>query len=596
MTDTNERNKSMTPEELTKHLEAHEYRFAKTMPQIPHYYTLRKNWKDDKLFEEVVQAIRDLGEVRPWPAPPKKARYHHTYFDAGEWSYWSMGAPLNETILINRAKTYHPTTAKPVEKEPEQAAPMEPELVDEEKTGDPETGPQDLTPLAPAVEDESQPVADLEAPPIEHPESQGETSATEPTKPDDSVRSNGSLHIIRLQAENFKKLRAVEITPKGNVVTITGRNGAGKSSVLDSIFAALGGRNAAPKKPIREGEKRSRVVADLGDLVATQVFTPSGSRLEVANKDGMVFKSPQAVLDKLVGAIGFDPLAFMAMDDKAKRQVLIELMGVDVTAHDKKIADLKNDRSTLMEKKKEAAKELEAMPQWPEAPEEEVSVTELMAELKQANETNKALETLEKQADADLKELTRLSEEFRALQVKIATAQQAAQTSQAALKDKSKVDTEAIEQRAEKLETTNKQVRENQARTKKEAEIEELGNQVYTKYQAIQAAEAEKANALAEVKLPLEGLSVDEEGVTFDGIPLSQVNHAKQVEVSMAIGMAQNPKLRVMLANGNGLDSETLATVARLAQENDYQVWLEVADESGKMGIVIEDGTVASVN
>ena len=77
----------MTPQELTKHLEAHDYRFAKTMPQIPHYYTLRKNWADGKVFEEVVQAIRDLGEIRPWPAPPKKARYRHTYFDAGEWSY-----------------------------------------------------------------------------------------------------------------------------------------------------------------------------------------------------------------------------------------------------------------------------------------------------------------------------------------------------------------------------------------------------------------------------------------------------------------------------------------------------------------------------
>ncbi|HUV66266.1 MAG TPA: hypothetical protein VMW24_20410, partial [Sedimentisphaerales bacterium] len=101
----------MTREELTKHLEAHEYQFAKTMPQIPHWYTLRKKWEDGKVFEEVVQAIRDLGEIRPWPAPPKKARYRHTYFDAGEWSYWSMGAPLEKTILINRAKRYDPTTA-----------------------------------------------------------------------------------------------------------------------------------------------------------------------------------------------------------------------------------------------------------------------------------------------------------------------------------------------------------------------------------------------------------------------------------------------------------------------------------------------------
>jgi len=324
----------------------------------------------------------------------------------------------------------------------------------------------------------------------------------------------------------------------------------------------------------------------------TRVFTASGSRLEVANKEGMVFRSPQAVLDKLVGAIGFDPLAFVAKTEKEQREVLIDLMGVDVAAHDKKIGDLKSERSDLMAKKKDAAKELEAMPQHPEALAEEVSLADLMAELKRANETNKALETLQKQADADLKELTRLNEALRDLKAQIATAEEAAQSSQAALEGKEKIDTDAIEKQAAELEETNKKVRENQARTKHEAEIEELGTQVYAKYQAIQDAEAEKAQALSDVKLPLEKLSVDGDGVTYDGIPLSQVNHARQVEVSMAIQMALNPKLRVMLANGNGLDSETLQTVAQMAKEHDYQVWLEVADESGKMGIVIEDGMV----
>ena len=100
----------MTEEELTQHLEAAEYVFAKTMPQIPHWYTQRKNWKDDGLFQECVQAIRDLGEVRPWPAPPEKPKYHNTYFDAGEWSYWTGGLPRE--MWINRAKTYKPQAGR----------------------------------------------------------------------------------------------------------------------------------------------------------------------------------------------------------------------------------------------------------------------------------------------------------------------------------------------------------------------------------------------------------------------------------------------------------------------------------------------------
>jgi len=97
----------MTKEKLQQILEAAKYRYAYTMRSwCPHWYTLRKTWDDDKLFEECVQAIRDLGEVRPWPEG--KPKYWHTYFDAGEWSYWSMGAPLGETTLINRARPKPP--------------------------------------------------------------------------------------------------------------------------------------------------------------------------------------------------------------------------------------------------------------------------------------------------------------------------------------------------------------------------------------------------------------------------------------------------------------------------------------------------------
>ena len=49
------------------------------------------------------------------------------------------------------------------------------------------------------------------------------------------------MRIVELKTENVKRIQAVEITPQGNVVVIGGKNGAGKSSVLDSIEYALHG-------------------------------------------------------------------------------------------------------------------------------------------------------------------------------------------------------------------------------------------------------------------------------------------------------------------------------------------------------------------
>ncbi len=81
------------------------WRFAKTMPQWPHEYTVR-NWDpDEDAFEEMVRWIRDHGEVRKWyPNPAKAFHYNHTYLDHDGWQYWTMGNPVAETTVINRAR------------------------------------------------------------------------------------------------------------------------------------------------------------------------------------------------------------------------------------------------------------------------------------------------------------------------------------------------------------------------------------------------------------------------------------------------------------------------------------------------------------
>lgn len=102
------------------------------------------------------------------------------------------------------------------------------------------------------------------------------------------------MKIVKLEAENFKKLRAVEIAPSGAVVEIRGANEAGKTSVLDSIAAALGGEKLCPAQPIRRGADRARVAVELDD------------GLVVERRWGA-----QKLLDGLVGRLSFDPLAFL---------------------------------------------------------------------------------------------------------------------------------------------------------------------------------------------------------------------------------------------------------------------------------------------
>ena len=57
--------------------------------------------------------------------------------------------------------------------------------------------------------------------------------------------------------------------------------------------------------------------------------------------------------------------------------------------------------------------------------------------------------------------------------------------------------------------------------------------------------------------------------------------------------MAQNPKLRVLrVRDGSLLDEDALALIAKMAGDQDWQVWIERVDSTGKVGFVLEDGAV----
>ena len=143
--------------------------------------------------------------------------------------------------------------------------------------------------------------------------------------------SSPPLTIVELRASNVKRLVAVTIRPdhQGNLVVLGGANGAGKTSVLDAITMALGGREQIPPEPIRRGAEHAEIVVDLGEIVVRRTFTAAGGgSLTVSNKEGARFQSPQTLLDKLYGTLSFDPLAFARQDPKTQAETLRKLLGL----------------------------------------------------------------------------------------------------------------------------------------------------------------------------------------------------------------------------------------------------------------------------
>jgi len=409
------------------------------------------------------------------------------------------------------------------------------------------------------------------------------------------------MNIVKLTAENIKKLKAVQITPDGNVVLLTGKNGAGKSSVLDSIVYALCGGKDLPQMPIREGQSKGRVELDLGEVTVKRTFTEKNSYLEVKNKDGFKATSPQALLDEIVGKISFDPLAFVNETRQNQRTILLNLVGINLDDYNNKIYALKNDRSAINHERNKLKIELEKCPVV-NAPKEEVSIANLTNELQKAHDHNQKIR-VSRQMEGDLlNEIATINDLIGEHQKKISELakqltdkENTLQTIQTELKGTEPIDTAAISDCINTAEMSNKlfvQAKRRQALVDAQAEQDKAYK---SKGKKIEKIEAEKVKELQSVEMPIEGLSVGDDCVYYNGIPIDQIAASEKLRVGVAVSMALNPRLKVLrITDGSLLDSENLEAISTMVKDKDYQLWLEKVDESGQVGIVIEDGMIVN--
>lgn len=91
------KNPNTFPDELRNLVRDEKWTYAKTMPQWPHEYLVRER-VDEDVFEELVRHIRSNGS--------EGAYYQETfiYYEEHGMLYWTMGASISETTIINRCR------------------------------------------------------------------------------------------------------------------------------------------------------------------------------------------------------------------------------------------------------------------------------------------------------------------------------------------------------------------------------------------------------------------------------------------------------------------------------------------------------------
>lgn len=440
------------------------------------------------------------------------------------------------------------------------------------------------------------------------------------------------MKILELLVENYKKVRVVEIRPDGRVVEITGRNGQGKTSVLDALWFGLKGTKALPAKKasvVRKGSERARVKIGTEDFTVTRTMGKDGAAptLAIEMQPGKKRdKTPQDFLDDLLGALTFDPQEFATMSPAAQVEELKKTAKLDLDFEAIAAANETdyNDRTGIGRDLKRVEAQLATMNVLEGLPKEKLDEAAIVAKLNDAGEANRraqevfkakqdlgakaarlgiskmnnaaAIEALQGIIAERERQLQQAKEKLETLASDHTRLTKAHEEAEKAFQDApvgEPVDVGALTAELQSAQRTNRAI-DDRARwdeLKKEERI--YRSEIEKRTRAIEAREEKKREALATAEMPVKGLTFDENGVQFKGVPLENLGEGEQLRIAAEIGMAANPKLRVLcIRHGEALDDDGRKMLAELAEKRDFQLWITRVDSSGKMGVVLEDGMV----
>lgn len=404
---------------------------------------------------------------------------------------------------------------------------------------------------------------------------------------------NEPVKILCFSAGNFKALKAFYCEPKPEGLTVIGGdNGAGKSSCLDALAFAVGGKKYCPSNPKRDGAIGDTALrVDLSNGITVE---RKGKNLSLTVTDREGARHGQELLDAFISNIAIDLPKFYNASSKDKAHMILETLGIeDKLAELAKTEKEKYDTRTMVgreaDRKQKAA---EDMPWHEDAPEEAISVKELIDRQQEVLARNGIKEEHRRKYEANKAELLRVSGEIDSLRQRQKVLSEEVRSAES--EDFTLESTAELEAQIANFEETNRKVAENAERTRRMEEADALNDQKDALTKEIEAIRAERIALLQGADFPLEGLSVNDGGeLVYNGQPWDCMSGSQQLIVSCAIASRINPSCRFVLMDRlEQLDLTTLAEFDKWLKTQDLQCIATRVSTGGECSLIIEDGEV----
>lgn len=408
-----------------------------------------------------------------------------------------------------------------------------------------------------------------------------------------------TVTINKLEIENVKRIKAVKIEPSPKGLTIIGgNNNQGKTSVLDSIAWALGGGRYEPSKATREGSAvppTLKVTMSNGLIVERKGVN---SALKVIDPEGR--KAGQQLLNSFVEELAINLPKFMDGTPKEKADTLLQIIGVgdqlvELELKEKEVYNQRHAIGVIADQKEKFAKE---QPYFPDAPKELISISELIQQqqaiLAQNGENARKRQNVEKiryeydQSIIEVDRLRKLLAEAEQRSEQLSNDLKIANTDAMELHDQSTAD---IEDNIAQIDDINRKVRANLDKDKAEEDAKQHREQYTLLSAEIERIRQAKRDLLTNADLPLDGLSVGDGKLLYQGQEWDNMSGSQQLMVATAIVRKLKPECGFVLIDKlEQMDNNTLQEFGAWLEQEGLQAIATRVSTGDECSIIIEDG------
>lgn len=422
------------------------------------------------------------------------------------------------------------------------------------------------------------------------------------------------FRIDEIDIKDFKNLKTVELTIDGRSFFISGKNGRGKSSLIQALQIPFDA-GMLPVEPIAIGKEKASInirVSGLDEQDAQREyrlevsFTPSAKRgnIKIFNdKDEEVSKTRKFV-DNIFNAISFDILSFLKMKPAAQVEQLRSLLPKQFLDEIDKLDEQREEKFKSRAYKNTRYKELEGSLKTHGYTDEEVKkylkpmdVEALDADIKKirdgqekydkvqrgVEERNNRVFDIEQTINKKLLEIELLKSEIAKQEELKASLSNEIKEGNKWLAEKVRPDDTELTERMSEAAKHNEHHHTLLKYKEKMKELSTAKEESETLSREIKDIDAKKVKLFSSQDVPVQGLTFTQDAVLFEGLPLdeNQVERSRLIKVGAEIAMALNKRLRVIfIQDASLLDKDSIKYLQELCVEKGYQLIMEIVNDN----------------